>query len=195
MNWLRWQNELPSSLQLLARDMSKDQQVTVEKFAAERSHKASEVAYDFNKSTAQACMLINGGAATAVLAFLAKDAIDPTILKSAPYCLVGYALGVVSSAMMMFAMMKHASHWNYFWYYGSYHVLEEYARESERRASWWSAVIHACFASAMLFFVTASFVLAGGLLMMSPTAPHSSSTAASSQQPQSASSPPSSGRK
>jgi hypothetical protein len=47
-----------------------------DKFASDRSHKASEIAYDLCKVTAQSCLLINGGAATAVITYLAKDNID-----------------------------------------------------------------------------------------------------------------------
>jgi hypothetical protein len=62
-------------------------------FVAERSHTASALAYDLCRVTAQACLLINGGAATAVLALLAKEKIDPILYSTVPWCLGLYALG------------------------------------------------------------------------------------------------------
>jgi hypothetical protein len=53
-------------------------------FASSRSHEASKTSYDLCKSIAQACMLINGGAATAVVALLAKDKVDAALLTYIP---------------------------------------------------------------------------------------------------------------
>jgi hypothetical protein len=82
-----------------------------DKFAAERSHKASALAYDLCRVTAQACLLINGGAATAVLALLAKDKVDPTLFHTVPWSLGFYALGVTVSAVMMSCTMMMADYW------------------------------------------------------------------------------------
>jgi hypothetical protein len=68
-----------------------------DEFAELRSHDASKISYDFQKVTAQSCLLINGGAATAVLALLAKDKVDPSLLKTVPWCLALYATGVAAS--------------------------------------------------------------------------------------------------
>ena len=51
-----------------------------------RSHEASKISYDFGKAAAQAGLIINGGAATAVIALLAKDKVDPIIFKTVPWC-------------------------------------------------------------------------------------------------------------
>jgi hypothetical protein len=64
----------------------------VDEFGRARSHEASKIAYDLCKTTAQSCLLINGGAATAVLALLAKEHVDSTILRYVPYALGGYAV-------------------------------------------------------------------------------------------------------
>src|SRR4051812_8994365 len=56
-------------------------------FAAERSHRNSQVSNEHSRATAQAAIFINGGAATAVLAFLAKDKIDPFALRMIPIAL------------------------------------------------------------------------------------------------------------
>ncbi len=52
----------------------------LDELAEERSLEASEIAYDFGKATAQAGLIINGGAATAVIALLAKDKGDPPVI-------------------------------------------------------------------------------------------------------------------
>ena len=65
----------------------------VDEFGRSRSHEASKIAYDLCKTTAQSCLLINGGAATAVLALLAKEHVDTAILRNVPWALGGYALG------------------------------------------------------------------------------------------------------
>jgi len=73
------------------------------KFAEERSHRDSGVSNENARATGQASILINGGAATAILALLAKEKMDPTVLKTACWCLVGYAVGVVAGAGMLFS--------------------------------------------------------------------------------------------
>jgi hypothetical protein len=54
-------------------------------FATARSHEASKASYDLCKTIAQACLLINGGAATAVIALLAKDRVDVALLTYIPW--------------------------------------------------------------------------------------------------------------
>jgi hypothetical protein len=89
------------------------------------------------KTTAQSCLLINGGAATAVLALLAKDHVDSAIIKNVPYALGGYALGVALSAVMLFCIMMMADYWNYFWYHASYVENDEGAEGAEKIANRW----------------------------------------------------------
>jgi hypothetical protein len=79
-----------------------------DEFAEARSHEASKISYDFGKAAAQAGLIINGGAATAVIALLAKDKVDPTVFKTVPWCLTIYAIGVTASAIMMYCSMMHA---------------------------------------------------------------------------------------
>jgi hypothetical protein len=47
------------------------------KYAEERSQQDSRISNENARAAAQSAVLVNGGAATAVLAFLAKDKIDP----------------------------------------------------------------------------------------------------------------------
>jgi hypothetical protein len=132
-------------------------------FAELRSHDASKIAYDFQKVTAQSCLLINGGAATAVLALLAKDKIDPALLKTVPWCLALYAVGVAASAVMMFCAMMLAEKWNYFWYHFAYTADEARGRANEKKAGGWQKMVRASFVSAMLCFLAASLILATAL--------------------------------
>jgi hypothetical protein len=122
-------------------------------FATDRSHKASEIAYDLCKVTAQACLLINGGAATAVIAFMSKDKIDPHLFHIVPWCLGGYAIGVLTSAAMMFCVMMNADYWNYHWYNISYADDDKGAANYEAVADRWHTALYVCFVVAVIFFL------------------------------------------
>ena len=137
-----------------------------DEFAEERSHEASKIAYDFGKATAQAGLLINGGAATAVIALLAKDKVDHVIFKTVPWCLGIYALGVAASAMMMFAAMMHADNWNYFWYNVGYTADHPTAKEHEKVASFWQLIVRISFTLTIFAFLLASIVLAFAMMRM-----------------------------
>jgi hypothetical protein len=104
-------------------------------FASARSHEASKASYDLCKTIAQACLLINGGASTAVVALLAKDRVDVALLTWIPWGLGTYALGVAVSAFMLYCVMMTAEHWNYFWYHSSYDIDERQALESEKHTA------------------------------------------------------------
>jgi hypothetical protein len=132
-------------------------------FMQERSHRASDTAYEIGKSTAQACLLINGGAATAVLAVLAKEH-PPAI----PQMLTGfslglYALGVAMAAVMMFSVMRMADEWNYFWYWMSHGNDLKKGRKAESAAHMWKALVFGTFTFSIACFVVASTLLACGL--------------------------------
>jgi hypothetical protein len=86
-------------------------------FAEERSHKASQTSNEHSRAAAQACLLINGGAATAVLAYLAKDKIDPTLFNILPGALLLYSLGVASAACMLFFATEALDEYNKFWFW------------------------------------------------------------------------------
>jgi hypothetical protein len=131
-----------------------------DEFAEERSHEASKIAYDFGKATAQAGLIINGGAATAVIALLAKDKVDPLILKTVPWCLAVYAIGVAASAIMMYCSMMHADNWNYFWYHMGYTADTTSARDRETNASYWQKGVRVSFVMGMASFLFASLILA-----------------------------------
>jgi hypothetical protein len=129
-------------------------------FAEARSHEAVKISYDFGKAAAQAGLIINGGAATAVIALLAKDKVDPAIFKTVPWCLTIYALGVTASAIMMYCAMMHADKWNFYWYYLAYTADTPSAVESEKKANYWQNKLRVSFVVAMASFFIASIILA-----------------------------------
>jgi hypothetical protein len=109
-------------------------------------------------------LLINGGAATAVLALLAKEKIPPTLLTYVPWSLALYAAGVTISAGMLFCVMMMADNWNYYWYAISYTNDDETADESEENARWWHKGVYGAFIVSIGCFLLASLVVAIALL-------------------------------
>lgn len=83
-------------------------------FAATRSHQDSQTTNDNARAAAQAAILINGGAATAILTFLAKGT-GSTVPREVAFALIGYAFGVVLGASMYFLTAQGIEKWAYFW--------------------------------------------------------------------------------
>src|SRR5690348_13692561 len=71
------------------------------KFAEERSKLDAQISNENMRAAAQAAILINGGAATAVLAFLAKEKISDYLMMWVPLVLPGYAFGVAFAAFVV----------------------------------------------------------------------------------------------
>jgi hypothetical protein len=137
-------------------------------FATERSHDASKIAYDLNKATAQACLLINGGAATAVIAFLTKEKVDIAAYTYVPLCLALYALGVLASAVMLFCIMMNADYWNYYWFYTSYEHDKPQTKHCEKIANRWQRGMYTAFIAAALLFILSSALMAYALFHVQP---------------------------
>ena len=132
---------------------------TTEEFAGERSHRSSQISNEHSRATAQAVILINGGAATALLAFLAKDKIDPLILHNVPYCLGLYALGVLFGALMMWTLTIATGEWSLYWMYVS-RKDEPKSIEAQQRAERAWFWVKFSFAANILCFAMASAILA-----------------------------------
>jgi hypothetical protein len=137
-------------------------------FAEERSHKDAEASNDTGKAAAQAAILINGGAATAVLAYLAKEHIDIHVLHIAAWCLTGYGFGIVCGAFMMYfrlhALDEYGVRWRYEAHPESGHNAERHRQKAFKissRANW-------LFVASMLFFVATSFVMAWAIANSAP---------------------------
>jgi hypothetical protein len=87
-----------------------------EKLAAERAHKDMQTSGETARAAAQAAVLINGGAATAILAYLSKDAHTPsTVLHAAAITLAAYAIGVAWGAWSMWCSSQASAEWGYRW--------------------------------------------------------------------------------
>jgi hypothetical protein len=137
----------------------------VDTFAAERSHKDSTVANETARASAQAAILINGGAATAVLAFMGKDTLDPGLLRMVSGCLAIYAVGVFFGALTLFSMMNAVNWWNMSWEAVARGYGEVEQKSADRVANSWMRGAHGCFLAAMLCFVFSSLLIAGAVAM------------------------------
>src|SRR5665213_2856019 len=107
-------------------------------YAVDRSHKDAESSNSTARTTAQVSILINGGAATAVLAFLAKEQLDPLVLKAASICLGIYAIGVTAGATMMYCAVRALDFYSLRWRFTA--LPEEGASAENNRKlgySWW----------------------------------------------------------
>lgn len=130
------------------------------KFAVERSHKASHTSNEHSRATAQACILINGGAATAVIAFLAKDNLQPAFLLTVPWCLVGYGVGVFFGALMMYCAMETMDYWNKYWFHKAHKSREFEISDAQANAEGWWFWFRWFFSLSVLSFLASSTALA-----------------------------------
>jgi hypothetical protein len=149
-----------------AEDIERDERN--DDFAYARSHEASKFAYETCKVIAQSCLLINGGAATAVVALLSKDRVDQSLITWVPWGLAAYGLGVVFSAVMLFCVMMMADNWNYAWYWWSYGGDEETGDSCETSAGWWHKGVYTFFVIPIICFAAGSGLVAFGLSMATP---------------------------
>ena len=136
-------------------------------FAVERSHRASHVSNENSRATAQACILINGGAATAALAFLAKGALPAKLITIGAVSLTCYAVGVFMGALMMFCISQTMENWNLYWLARSYTASDRDATDAEFRARKWWGGYHLSFILCIVLFVVGSGVL-GVFLYQNP---------------------------
>src|SRR4029079_17911019 len=70
---------------------------------------------EHSKAGGQACLLINGSAATAVIAYLAKDEVSCSMSKDAVGALMGYGPGVVCAALMIISVMQCLDSYSQYW--------------------------------------------------------------------------------
>src|SRR5439155_18053930 len=112
--------------------------------------------------------LINGGAATAVIALLSKDRVDVALLTYIPWGLAAYAFGVVVSAFMLYCVMMVAENWNFFWYHSVYDIDRERAQISEDEGEGWQSRMNKAFIFAIGCFFIGSAVVAFGMSRVAP---------------------------
>ena len=122
----------------------------------ERRKEASKTSNEHSRVSGQSCILINGGAATAVIAYLSKDKLDPIIVSQVWWSLLGYGVGVIAATFMIFCATQAMDQYNLYWL----------ARAEERPAigysdsgkNWWLGyyfglvITVTCFAGASLYF-------------------------------------------
>jgi hypothetical protein len=84
-------------------------------FMLERSHDDSRISNEHMRAAGQAVILISGGAASAVLAYLTKDKLDPHLLFWAPIGLIGYVAGIVAGAFMLYWSARSIEEYSYAW--------------------------------------------------------------------------------
>jgi hypothetical protein len=148
-------------------------------FAIESSHKDADKSTETIRATAQAAILINGGAATAVLAFLSKDGIDTNIYHAAPISLLGYVLGVVAGFAALYRSFRSLDEYQIRWRLRAH--PEPGQTEEEHRAKafrWWQGM-RACFLLTMLAFVAGSAAIAVVIRSSEPPKKITSSDSAS----------------
>jgi hypothetical protein len=138
--------------------------LTEKEIYAERSQLDSKHNNDAARATAQASILINGGAATAVLAVIAKEGVLASLAIPAAYALGGYALGVVFGTLMLFGRTQSSSWWMRWGQERALEREEVVARRSYRRAVLWKRFEISCFALAILSFLGASAEMVMALL-------------------------------
>jgi hypothetical protein len=140
--------------------------ISASEFAKERSHDTAKAANENSRPMAQYALLINGAAASAIIAFLSKDKIDPEVLRMAPWSLIAYAFGVVAGVIGMFCMTESLDCFSHAWRFRALGQPGD-ARQKVLGDRWWWAVRVGVFAS-IACFVFGSVVFAYGLLNRMP---------------------------
>ena len=138
------------------------------KFAEERSHKDAGVSNESIRATAQAAILINGGAATAILAFLAKEGIDSTIARTAPLCLVGYALGVAAGFAAMYCSIRSLDQYQMRWRLEAHPEAKDNAERRRQNGLYWWTLMRYCLYASILSFLGSSVFVANSISKSNP---------------------------
>jgi hypothetical protein len=147
-------------------------QKALREFALTRSCNAAIAANDNSRPMAQAALLINGAAASAIIAFLTKDRIDPALLKVIPWSLGFYAAGVIFGSLAMYFMTESLDMWNCFWeLIARGEPKADIEEEREKAEKWWGYVVR-CFFVSIGCFVIGSIIFACGIWRVLPTPPH-----------------------
>jgi hypothetical protein len=129
---------------------------TAEDYAATRAYQDAKDSNEFAKGAAQAAMVINGGAGTAVLAFLSKGGVAG-IAKFAAIALGVYAIGVVAGAATFLTLIYCVEEYSNYW---ETIADGDEKRQHSKRADYWAAWSTRLCLCALGCFVVASLVLA-----------------------------------
>ena len=129
-----------------------------------RSLELSKTSNEHSRAAGQACILINGSAATAVIAYLSKDKLDPSVVPDVIWSLIGYGLGVFFAAVMLFCATQTLDDFSQYWLYRA--GGGPYKNFLSRRWLWWHAfyvfggITFILFLSASVWFARTQSVVA-----------------------------------
>ena len=136
-------------------------EVDASDFAAARSHDTAKAANENSRPMAQYALLINGAAASAIIAFLSKERIDTEVLTMAPWSLIFYAIGVVFGVTAMFCMTESLDYYSNAW---RFTALAQSGADGQRNRGdlfWW--VVRVAVSASIVCFVIGSVVFAYAL--------------------------------
>ena len=133
------------------------------KFYDERSHKNAELGADSAKAVGQSMILINGGAATAILAFISKET-GSRIVDAVPYSLILYSTGVSFGAALLYSLYLTNHHWNQYFQARGTFENDAIAALSEKKGHFWRRAAGWCFGVSVVCFLASSIYLAAVFL-------------------------------
>jgi hypothetical protein len=142
------------------KDATDAEKIAFRKFAMERSHKDAEISDESWRASGQALILINGGAATAIIALISKDGWKSQLWLIA-LGLGSYGLGVLFGSLMVLSLMKSLDWWGFIWrkiaFPKSFGIESGIAR---KYADWWLGLANWSFLLSILGFVSGSLAVA-----------------------------------
>lgn len=104
----------------------------------DRSLELSKTSNEHSRAAGQACILINGGAATAVIAYLSKDKLDPIVIPDASISLGLYAAGVLFAALMIICATQCLDDYSMYWLRST--EGERHQASLDSRTRWWTGI-------------------------------------------------------
>jgi hypothetical protein len=132
-------------------------------FQAERAHKDYQASIETGRAATQAAILINGGAATAILAFLSKQMPPPPeVVKGASWSVLFYAAGVACGAISMWSSAHSSGSFGNKW--EAEFFDRPTAEKDEKRAKYWLKSHRGFMWLSFLSFLLASYFIATAFL-------------------------------
>jgi len=129
-------------------------------FARARSHQDANVAAGQARSAAWASILLNGGAAGAVLM------VGPPMAGVASIALAGFAIGALFGVLMLFALFHWTERRNLHWEAVALAYGQSAIDGAKAKAARLAPAISICFALSMLGFIIAAVALVGGMMSL-----------------------------
>ena len=135
------------------------------RYRHERSLQDAKTSNDLAKTAAQIIVLINGGAATAILAYasaIAKEGANAVpIFGLVRWALMGYAFGVLCGALMLICLAFAIEKWMIYWTPDNDNTERERKKIDRRAQMWWKTSL-VCFGTAAASFFVSSILIALG---------------------------------